>query len=129
MKIDVRHLLGKEVGSSDDYDFGSHEAEELLENARLEHFMAKIRLVNLEDSVLAIFHVAATVTLECDRCLEPLKSIIVVEFQREYSYDAEEEVLKITKDYKIDPYQAIIEETTLNIPLKNLCKKCEEEGE
>ena len=128
MKIDVRHLVGKEVGSSEDYDFGSHEAEDLLASARLEHFMVKIKLVNLETSVLAIFSLTATVTIECDRCLEPLKKIIALSFKREYSYDAEEEGLKITKD-KINPYQAIIEETALNIPLKNICKKCEENNE
>lgn len=88
-----------------------------LEFTNIAHGKAKLKMVG-----------SAVVTIPCDRCLDPVRCTVSVDFEQDVyapdsipeEYDEEEQFF--LKDYDLDVEALINSEIILNWPMKVVCK-------
>ncbi len=126
-EISVKELFKKEVGSSFgvDVEFSPEEID-LPESITLESLKGKVKVIRLEDSVVANAALKAQVNLICDRCLDNFDTDIKFSFEKEFLLDRKQESSGdegfVDKYLNIDIVPTLREELLLAIPTKNLCK-------
>ncbi|PIZ01210.1 hypothetical protein COY62_00015 [bacterium (Candidatus Howlettbacteria) CG_4_10_14_0_8_um_filter_40_9] len=123
MNIDIKNFINTAIGNTETREIGSENETDLGDDIVLKKYIGKVELTNLEEEVLARFKVSVDIETICDRCLERFATHNDFRFEREYTFSAEEDKLKIEKDKTIEIFEPIREEIILRLPMKKLCKE------
>ncbi len=120
MKIDVNRLISKKVGDTSEHEL---DEEVAIPDRNPAQIQGKLELTHLDRSILAKFDITATLTLNCDKCLESFREQLPLTFEREYSLVPSDnpEVLAIDGGL-LDTDPAIMQEVSVSLPIQAVCK-------
>jgi uncharacterized protein len=127
--INVKNLYQAEVGTTECFEIDEDiQTLGLPEEIEGHQVSGRLKVMLLDDSVVATGKFQASVTLICDRCLDSFETQVSFSFEREYFFDrkdVDEEKLYVDKYQNIDITEPMREEIILAIPTQNFCKeKC-----
>ena len=125
--INVKNLYQAEVGTTESFDIVEDLKDiEFPEEIEVHKITGHLKVMLLDDSVVANGKFEATLTLICDRCLDTFKTKISFPLEREYYFDRkgkDEEKLHVDKYQNIEIGESLREEIILSVPTQNLCKE------
>jgi uncharacterized protein len=127
--INVKNLYQAEVGTTESFEIDENIQElGLPEELGGHQVTGRLKVMLLDDSVVAAGKFRATLTLICDRCLDSFETEVSFPFEREYFFDRknqDEEKQYVDKYQNIDITGAMREEIILAVPTQNFCtEKC-----
>ncbi len=135
MQIDLADLYKAPVTSEIETDIKIKSAKFDQEVELYAPLIGKVKIVRLEDGLLANFSIDATLKLLCFRCTSDFIKKVRLDFNQKYIFtDAKEKAIidKVSEEVpigfaeKLDPWSVIRQEILLFLPMKILCKKsCE----
>lgn len=122
MHIDVSEIL--QAGEGHQADFTIGDETPALENLTLTAPLSgNIRIIGLQDGVLAAGRLEAAVELECTRCLRTFPHKVAFKFEAEFSERPQEDQFPIDKYGKIDLAEPVRQEIEVHLPLVALCQE------
>lgn len=132
MQIDLADLYKAPFGSEIETDIKIKSAKFDQEVELCASLIGKVKIVRLEDGLLANFSINATLKLLCFRCASDFIKKARLDFNQQYIFtDTKEkaiidealEEVPIGLAEKLDPWPVICQEILLFLPMKILCKK------
>lgn len=125
--INVKNLYQAEVGTTESFDIEDDLKDlEFPEEIEAHAVSGHLKVMLLDDSVVASGKFEAEVMLICDRCLDTFETKISFPFEREYFFDrkdVDEEKLYVDKHQNIEIGEPLREEIILVVPIQNFCKE------
>jgi len=133
MQIDLADLYKAPFGSKIETDIKIKSAKFDQEVELYVPLIGKVKIVRLEDGLLANFSINATLKLLCFRCASDFIKKVRLDFNQKYIFTDTKEKAIIDKaleedffigfDEKFDLWPAIRQEILLSLPMKILCKE------
>ncbi|MDA8218991.1 MAG: DUF177 domain-containing protein [Dehalococcoidales bacterium] len=136
MQFNVAQLLKEPVGATREYEF-HEDADILAEIPAVAPYVGKVRLVHLNEGILATAELDTTIQLPCNRCLQPVEEPLHIEFVETFRpsidittgtavpVDTEDESFTIDEHHILDIIEAVRQYALTMLPLQVLCReKC-----
>lgn len=124
-KISVKNLVRGDLGTSESFDIKEElESPNLPDGVTASEVVGKLKLIRLDDTILANGNFKTTISTPCDRCLENFEQGVNFTLEREYEIDRlvkSEGHLQVDKYLDIDITVPVNEELILAIPMQNIC--------
>ncbi len=122
MHIDVSEILQEGEGHQVDFTI---DAEPLvLEDIKLTAPLSgTVRIMGLDEGVVAAGRLETMVELECNRCLRTFEQRIDFSLEAEFSEKPKEDQFPIDKYGKIDLKEPVRQEIEVHLPLVALCQE------
>lgn len=92
----------------------------------LKSYQGDLKLVKLEEEILAKFVINYSVETICARCLKVFERSGKIEFENQYWFNRQKDSPEneiVDKNYEIEVGKSIYEEIYFDIPMKPLCDK------
>ena len=132
MQIDLADIYKAPFGSEIETDIKIKPTELDQEVELSAPLVGKVKIVRLEDGILANFSINAFLKILCFRCASDFIKKVKLEFNQKYIFtdtkekaiiDKAPEEVSIGLTKKLDPWPVIRQEILLFLPMKILCKK------
>lgn len=132
MQIDIADIYKSPFGSETETDIKIKSGKFDQEIELYAPLMGKVKILRLEDGLLANFSINATLKFLCFRCASDFMKKVSLNFNQKYVFtdtkekaiiDKASEEVPIGLAGKIDLWPVIRQEILLFLPMKILCKK------
>lgn len=128
IKIDTSEILSQEVGAESQKKIKINES--WIKDNRIKiikPILGEIRLVHIENGILAQFKLKVRAQFICERCLGSFIKDLEIKFIQRYQFrvynkkEDRDEILPIPLDRKIEVFEPIREEILASLPMKIIC--------
>lgn len=133
MRFNVAQLLKETVGASREYEID--EELDLIEDAPVvSGYGGRVRLMRIDDGIMATAEITTVVRMECGRCLEPIEQPLTVRFTETYRptidlatgaalpIEENEDYFAIDDKHVLDITEAVRQYILTDIPLSPVCR-------